>query len=220
MLRVHRDQDLVAVERARRHAILDMREDRAAHREIRRRFEFQQPRQDAAEAAGVEQEARLDAIFLTLGRTRSNARSRALNIHGNYLVAVTDLRAGLLRCVRKHMIEVGALHLIRGSPAGRELVAEIEGGVPAAARKSGAVLVLESGFDDIAQHACGFDVFHALWQQTFADREARKLLAFQDRHFATLFAQQSRGDRTGRPGADDQNLGVFNVHVRQPFYSM
>jgi len=76
-----------------------------------------------------------------------------------------------------------------------------------------AVLVLEACLDHVLQQAGRFDVFHALRQQALADGEARELLALQHQHLAALLAQHRRGHRTGRAGADDQDLGTFHVFV-------
>ncbi len=127
----------------------------------------------------------------------------------DHLVAVADLGAGPSGGVGQHLVEGGALHLVRAAPAGRELVAEVEVGVLAVAGEGRAVLVLEAGLDHGLQHAGGLDVLHALRQQALADGKARELLAFDDQHPAPLLAQQARGDRAGRARADDEDVGVF-----------
>ena len=128
---------------------------------------------------------------------------------------VAHIGALARRFIGQHLIEGGALHLIRGAPAGRMLFAEIECRVAVAAHEGGAVLVLKAGFDHCLQHAGFFDVLHALRQQAFADRETRKLLAFQHDHAAPMAAQQRGGNGARGTRADDNDFTLLN-HVQFP----
>ncbi len=212
MLGVGGDQDLVAIKAGiLRDVVANVREDGAAHREIRRRFQFQQLGQQPSEAAGVEHEVRLDLVGLALRRAHGHPRALA-RFGGQHLVAITDLRAHPLRAPGQHVVEVGALHLVGGAPPRRELVAEIELGGALAAHERGTVLVLEAGFHHVLQQPGGLDVFHALRQQALADGEARELLAFQDQHAASLLAQHRRRHRARRARADDQDFRLFDFH--------
>ena len=68
------DQDLVAVETGVvRDVVANVGEDGATHREVRRRFQLQQARQQATEAAGIQHEVRFDHVLLAVRRTHGHA---------------------------------------------------------------------------------------------------------------------------------------------------
>src|ERR1700741_1151091 len=66
MFRMNRNANLVAVECRQRDAIFNMRKNCFAYGKIRRCFQLQQTRQNAAETARVEDESGFDGIFVAL----------------------------------------------------------------------------------------------------------------------------------------------------------
>src|SRR5262245_52563796 len=89
--RVNRNQDLVAVKIRWGNIIFDVREYRPAYGKVRRDFQLQQTRQDAAKAAGVEEKFGFDKTNLTFEIFHGNARALAADVDGDNLVAVTHL---------------------------------------------------------------------------------------------------------------------------------
>ena len=80
--------------------------------------------------------------------------------------------------------------------------------------ESGAVLQLEIRRRNGIQHVRFLKNFHALRQQAFTDREARKLLTLQNDNVITLCCEKRRRHSTGGPGAD--NHGGMAVLIGLP----
>ncbi|MNV41669.1 hypothetical protein D3C71_1333110 [compost metagenome] len=210
VLRVHADQNLLAIDVLRIDAVLDMREQRAAHRKVRRCLQRQQPGQHAAKAAGIEQELGLHLVFAAFGVARGDTGPGAAHIRGQHGVAITDFGAGLGGGIGQHLVKIAALHLVGRAPAGRELVAEIKGRARLALGKGRAVLVLEAGLYHSLQEPGLFEVSHALRQQAFANRKAWKELLLQDQHPASLLAQQTCGHGPRGAGTNDENVCLLH----------
>lgn len=202
---MHDDLNLIAIEGPRGAAVGDVREHGIAHGKVGRRFELQEPRQRARKTAGIEHEARLHVVLFAGVGTRANHR-RLSGGGRNHFHAVTNFDPLPPRFVRQQFVEVRALHLERRAAARREAVAEIEIAVVVAADERCAVLELESGCFHCRQHAGFFDEIQAVHQQAFADREARKMLAFEHEHVPTATLQQGRSDRAGRARTDDDDI--------------
>ena len=189
MFRMDRNANLVAVESRRRNAIFNMGKNRPAHGEIRRGFQLQQSRQNAAETARVEDKSGFDGIFVALRVFHGNARLVTVDIDRNHFMPIAYFGALALSLYSQHMVEARALYLISSAPTFRMLIAKIEIRVIFAAHEGGAVLELEAGLDHGPQHPCLFQIFHALRQQTLADGKTRKLFTFKHQHLPPLLTQ-------------------------------
>ncbi|MNT24946.1 hypothetical protein D3C72_1604460 [compost metagenome] len=145
------DQDLVAVEiRFGRDVVAHVAEDRATHREVGRRFQVEQARQQACKAGGVEDEIGFDAVLAAIRAAHVHHRLFA-RLDRQHFIAETQGRAHALGATRQHVVEVGALHLVGGAPARRELLPEVERGARFPVHEGRAVLVLEARLDHVLQ---------------------------------------------------------------------
>src|SRR5690606_60937 len=112
---------------------------------------------NATEAAGVEQKFWLHRVHRALGIAIVDTRALAADIDGGDLMAEAHIGTEARGFVGENLVEFGALHLKGGAPAGRALLAKIEGGVLVATQKGGAVLELEITLLYRFEHAGLFD---------------------------------------------------------------
>ncbi|MDR6180047.1 hypothetical protein QE393_003307 [Pseudomonas sp. SORGH_AS 211] len=211
------DEDALAVEAGIVDAVLDMGEEGAAHREVRRGFQVQQAWQHPAVATGVEQEVggqrigvAVVAQHLDPGLFTAFAQG-----HGGHPLAVADCHALACGVVGEDLVEGAALDLEGAAPA-TVGVAEVEVGVALAPGEGGADLGLKNGGLDRRQHPGFLDEIQAVGEQALADGKARKMLGFQHQHRMAATLEQ-RGDHgAGRAGTDDDQGMMFN-HDEGPF---
>ena len=111
--RMHSDADLLPVELAGHDVVLRRARTAPRVRESRRPIQVEQPRQRAAEAAGVEHEPRpVRRDFITGFRLVTTGRSPR-NIDRRDLHFVADRRAAPRRFIGEHLVELRARHLER-----------------------------------------------------------------------------------------------------------
>jgi len=180
--RVGRHEDLGAVEAWVFDAVLDMAEHRLAQREIRRRFQVQQARQDATVAAGVEHELGFDVVLAAVLPAHMQVVGFTAEIHADDGFAVTDVDALQRRLIGQQLVELAALHLEGGRFAVAERIAEIKRTVALAPGECGTGFHLETRGLHGVEHAGLFDKVDAVRQQAFTDRKAWEMLALDNQY--------------------------------------
>ena len=125
---------------------------------------------------------------------------------------VADLDALQLGLISQHLVKVSALDLKRGGFAVAEGVAKIEGAVTVAPGKGRPVFKLETSGLNGVEHAGFFDEVDAVRQQTLANGETRKMLAFDDHDIVTFAFEQGGGNRTRWSCTNNHDLTMFHFY--------